>query len=738
MTLLAALLLLAMAPLFFGRFYATGDLRDVFIPLESFFRNEQLELRLPVWQPDAAWGYPVLAAAQLGFYYPPLLLSRSLPLPVYFSVLYLTHLLFLGLGTWLFLRRLQFSRPAAFLGALSFALSGSVFQHLTHANIFFIIAWLPWQLLIADYASSLLHRRRPLLFFSVAIAIPFLAGQIQMPLLMAVVSILFFWHRCRSTRQNPVVSALALVSVGLFSLLLSCAQLLPTLELARLSDRSAPDGFDIVRANQHSFPLYHLPTAIFPRFFGANSTYWGKRLEIEYGFFIGTLPLLLAIYGALKTNRQTTFFRYLALISFLLALGSLSPFRLLGLEPSLWLFSAPARWLLFTTFAGAVLVAAGFDRVVQTTSRFPRFLRISAITLISVVAAANIVLWTLPASTPHLAYRYLTSYAPSVVANRPSLYYLDKLSHLISGARTSSVSLISPYTWLPLVILALVAFAPLKRRAAWYAALSAIELVIVAASASPAMPWRDILSPPATLAALPASVLNKQARLLSLPPEGDTGAIFSNPASLATDATRRKQKSLLLPLVNTMFHIPGVSWPASLDLAGHAEKLDTIRAGLAAAPPDYSSAADSNIGAVLSLSDQKSAVVSPLPFKPRAEIIGEPGVAIAYREIAPTKIRLDIPDNQGGILLVRNSYYPGWSAWVDGKTTAITPAGKTFFQLSVPAGARTVTLQYQPASVSAGLTISLITLLIIIVSLVLPDKTAISAAYTPGPRPASR
>ena len=98
------------------------------------------------------------------------------------------------------------------------------------------------------------------------------------------------------------------------------AQLIPTYELVQFSTRGGEDAtFTVQSANQYSYPVYHLPTVLFPRFFSADDTYWGKRLEIEYGFFIGTLPLLLLLFY--KKNKDNKFFFWLAIITFLLALG---------------------------------------------------------------------------------------------------------------------------------------------------------------------------------------------------------------------------------------------------------------------------------------------------------------------------------------------------------------------------------------------------------------------------------
>jgi hypothetical protein len=77
---------------------------------------------------------------------------------------------------------------------------------------------------------------------------------------------------------------------------------------------------------------------------------------------------------------------------------------------------------------------------------------------------------------------------------------------------------------------------------------------------------------------------------------------------------------------------------------------------------------------------------------------------------SPDAITLSLIAPAAGALILNDSYYPGWRAWVDGKPAPITPYRDAFRSVSVPAGTHTIEMRYQPATFRVGLFISLIAL----------------------------
>jgi uncharacterized membrane protein YfhO len=68
------------------------------------------------------------------------------------------------------------------------------------------------------------------------------------------------------------------------------------------------------------------------------------------------------------------------------------------------------------------------------------------------------------------------------------------------------------------------------------------------------------------------------------------------------------------------------------------------------------------------------------------------------------------------VLVLADSYYPGWKAFVDGREEVIRRANLFFRAVRLPAGNHTVEFRYEPRSFVIGLAISAITLVALAVT----------------------
>lgn len=768
--LLIAFAVALLAPYTLSAFLLTGDVRDTYLPIEDFYRAELRAERLPSWDPNMAMGFPVLASAQTGFWQFPLLLFRPWMSPEHgYAAAYLFHGIILALGMYAYARSLSLSRWGAALATLAFTGGGFIVGHLVHGNIFFSIAWMPFALLFTDRLAASL-RLRPLLFLACILALATLPGHFHIAgmIMMLVLVRLFVQLRVRHPSvpftHTLWMFGLFALPLLLFWLALTAAQLFPTLELIRESTRGSGDGFDLGRANQHSFPPWQLVTFAIPAFFGFPdlSEYWGTRPQIEMTAWIGTLPFLFALFSLLSARTKGSSARFWALIAcigFLGALGRWSPLRVLGVEPTLGFFSSPARYLLFTQFALALFAGIGLDHLMHQPRR-ARFIGWFGVLCASAVGAGFALLRFLPEALRAIGASALDQFIigkPGHVLSREA--YLQKIDYLLERASAWGINLGNPLILLSVGILfcggVLLLYgarrpvhASLLRAAV--VGVTAFELIALAWHVHPRVLWPEVSaeSPVVqTLRELP------WARLSVAHPQGDTGLYFANRTTSDRDAHEKLLRDLPVANIFTRSGIPSIEWSAALDLAGASDLLAQLRdaegrptnedlldrfsvryiAGSTRTPELHPPPPAREIltfnsaeNATIRLWERPTArprveLFSSMPKDITAPLPSSTGVAILITE-TPQRLSVGVKNetDQHAALVVRDSWYPGWHATLDGAAVPIERAESIFRGVQVPPGTHVITMEYQPKALYIGMVVSGIALSTVAFFLLLP------------------
>ena len=66
----------------------------------------------------------------------------------------------------------------------------------------------------------------------------------------------------------------------------------------------------------------------------------------------------------------------------------------------------------------------------------------------------------------------------------------------------------------------------------------------------------------------------------------------------------------------------------------------------------------------------------------------------------PDRVEVVATSSSGGALVLHDTYYPGWVAELDGKTTPIRRADPFFRAVDVPPGTHRLTFRFAPFSLS--------------------------------------
>lgn len=350
------------------------DLTSFQIPRLQFQAQEIHQGRFPLWNPRIWAGQPLVGQTQGGPLYPPNLLFSLLPLRGghlrvdclnwYFIFIHFQAALFCY---WLS-RDLGFSRMGSILAGCAFSFGGLIGAtpglDLTTSAI--------WTPLIVLFLFRTLRGCRPLAsagIFGLFLGLDWLPGHHELPVLTSLVtasvSIYAVLRRFRGSARQAVRLAGALALGFTVAGLVASVQFIPTYEFARLSKRWAGTDEPLSWNDR-------VPYAVHARFALPASGLLGFVLprpgpEGTPTAFVGVTVLALAAFGLAAGGLESGagWMAALALFGLLYALGPLTPVHrlLYAAVPMLDKARAPVRALYLCNLGMAVLAAFGLDQL---------------------------------------------------------------------------------------------------------------------------------------------------------------------------------------------------------------------------------------------------------------------------------------------------------------------------------------------------------------------------------------
>lgn len=336
---------------------ARGDAFLYFYPYWDYRAQTLLAGRLPLWNPYLFMGAPFLANSQAGVFYPlnwPLVVFSA---PVAVKISIVAHIFLMGFGAYRLARLWGQSVTGALLSASLLALGGYVTAQVEHINQLQALAWFPWLIGVLHSALATRHASRALVRLALIFALQLLAGHTQSTFISLVgvavywASLRFYRLKSESWRLNLSLADLLLPLSFSLALLLSAAQLLPTLELSQHSLRGG--GLALREALSFSLPPRLLGRALLPGY--------SRSLFTEFVAYPGLVGLMLVMVGVTRGPKRIALL-IMAVVSLAFALGGHNPlYVLLAAVPPFNLFRVPARWLFLFAFSAALLAGFGLD-----------------------------------------------------------------------------------------------------------------------------------------------------------------------------------------------------------------------------------------------------------------------------------------------------------------------------------------------------------------------------------------
>ncbi|MBI4423687.1 MAG: hypothetical protein HY554_08170 [Elusimicrobia bacterium] len=654
-------------PLWQGRIYIANDLGLQHLPTRHFYAECLKRFQSPLWFPGVYSGFYLHGEGQVGMFHPlHALLYLLLPLPAAFSLESWLSYPFLFAGCYLLFHR-WLRREAALCGAFVFTFSGFNTLHFIHLNAIAVVAHYPWLLLAIHLALCETEPRRvraaegAVLLLTVS---QLLLGHPQAVLYSVLLEGAYAGLLARSGKGG-VRGWARLLAVKALAALAGSVQLLPTWEALSLSVRAGPSADFRSAGSLHPVQFLQLvaPTLYQGRIIGAERI---SDATWEFGVYNGAFSTLALVWLSVRARFARTHERLargllaLAAFSALLAIGGFLPgFSRYSALPPLSLFRVPSRAIVLLHFACAGAAALAYSDAAEPAGPGggPRLREAWPL---AVPALAGLALLWLAWSSSGRLHRGLASLPLAAIG--------------------------------PVLLAAAAALLLLAARGSRHAAL-ALAAVVVLDHAGFACGF--IRASPAHGVESYAALMRAREGPPTPPPyrvDSRVNALTLSGASLVGGYMALEPRRRLDYRREEALRVAGAEWTregtAWRRVPGPLPRARLVDAAVAGGDPAR---------LLASIDPERVAVVDrELRLLP-----GPAGLAELVRE-RPGDLEIAVRAPSARLLVVSESFHPGWRVSIDGRPGAAVRVYGDFLGCVVDAGARRVRFTFAPASFRLG------------------------------------
>ena len=654
------------------------------LPVQTSIYRAYRNGEIPWWDPYILSGKPLLAEAHINGTEPIRVLAYlTLPFELAYNWTRVLNYIFSGLAMLLLLRHWRFSATLCVLLALAYEFAGGFVLHFGHPWIqaqfnYYPLIWLAW--------DAWFHKRSwwsfPLSI--VAVGGVFNSGNLQSHAYLVIFSStillgyggLFFanWKRI-----FPVVAI-----SGMLGLMLACPVVLGELELFTQRTRNIA-----LRTESNCFAGLGTFATFFPWALGTFRTLdvgkFFNSSNMGFYLFIGPAALLAAVLAGFGAVRN-----------------ELSPVRRVGIwlvVAYLGIVCSPFVNLFYTRSAGlgvlgvTVLAALGIEKLFASAISLRRWGWTVMVSLAVTVVAINVAsLVIYPKFIPKIQ-RIVAEHVQKTSSGTQEAKALHEFQINNFG---NEVSLKNPET--VLASLGILLFAGICLRPEWRRQNWTLPALLVLNLLPPVMFARRFI---------PVQPIVLWQRLMAEDTEPRRVAKLLNAEQLRVMEVYRIAFEKLYP--NAMAHYFQVH-----DVHGYSSlqppNFDTLPTDKL--KPLLPQAADYIYESLVPGAAAGELKKNPTPGFARFQWAAGVAREIQVERETMNTLVLRLGAGPEAELIRTDTFYPGWSASVEGKQIPIERMEPFFSKLKIPAGARALTLHYTPTYLRLGIILSAISLLV--------------------------
>jgi len=732
------------------------DAADQFYPILAFNAYFLRNGILPLWNSFLFAGYPSFADPQAQTFYPINLIlalfTNFTPKVIYCLLVF--HYFLAGTFMFFLCRHLKYNRLTSLVGAISFMLSGFMVGHFQHLTQICTVAWLP---IIFLYLDKTLDNRRLeyALIGAFFLCMSILAGHPQTYYYICLVLGIHWIYKtvviCKKNRKELFFN----VKVGSilfgFGIMLAMIQLLPTIEFMQLSNRNESAS---LASSGIGINFSHLITFLIPNFYGGVTATGGGYLNWIHGIdisqqnlYMGILPILFSGWAILfGRGKKRIYYFVMSILAIFISMGMNTPVfsffyhYVLGFS----LFRGALNFIFVFHFFIAILAADGMNSFIKQGTDPRKFLLYLTLLLIGF----TIYYLNLP-KPPGEAIALKTSESGKwmfiVLFSLSVCIILLNLSKNLKKIKWSGY-LIPAFLFLDIFFLTSDTitigreFHDNDRVSPHHILENHVGM------------WSDIQ----LMAGLEQEKLiynSDSLDLVQLYKEVKPFRVYTNGENGGFKLRLLKYTSYHIPLLHGMFMVDGYSpivVKRHLDLTqfirqkstkrlmelynaryqifvdSHKRIIKELKPTLDRAMLVENALFMKNKGKILS-------TLSELSFNPYSTVIIEEEDVkrqsmvrnsfsharkgdVQILSYLPNRIDLETTSLGSTYLLLNETYYPGWKAFVDDQEIEVRRANYNFKAIGIPKGKHKVSFVFDPVSYKIGTVFSLITLLIMMLT----------------------
>jgi hypothetical protein len=728
--------------------YLTDVISEVY-PYKSLLKQSINNGVFPLWNPYNYFGVPQVAISTTGCF-------------DIFNILYFVSdsvimdaciaglkVFLAGFFMFLLMQYYEVSFTGSFIAGLAYMFNGAFINMHTFYWMIGTFLWLPLVILFLEKSMEIKSHKKYLVYAGTILGFAHLGGHIQSSLQILIAILLWVLAKIYFNYKNNSFSSLKVIinsgAVCLLSILTAAIALFPPFELLSLGvsrSYSLLSWFHQIPQNLLKIPF--VVSFFIPNFFGHHTTFspvllTGEKWNSYLMGYVGFIPLVLALITALYVkNSNAKQLRFIALATLFIVF--LTP-----LVVPLYF-----RTLIIWCFAVSILAGFGFDFILREENKtfLKKILKIiTPLFMILTLGLITVQCWISIAGTDYIPK--IENYIESVAfANNPGFsfakqFWINKVANTFRYYSILNTKLLITVGIVGCFAIAILMFQKEKLSSKYFQVgillLTGIDLIYFFFLYVPIIDLKKYPLYPALQSTNFLKSDNTLYRVMSLAKQGVDPPIYHYESNIPHQLQMPQHCGSINYLRSTEFiknmdikgtgtniiNLANIKYILTKSIKLDEKKYPLVYRGeinIYQNPDMLPRVFTVNSFRVLPKRDIMYAIMKRDSFKPDSEVLLEEipdhfplddlltRSSVNVEKYEDQYVKINTETNGDSFLVMTDTNYPGWKAFIDGNETKVYTANYIFRAIYLPRGSHNVEFRFNPLSFRIGLWISMLSI----------------------------